>query len=80
MDLNLTVGAYTSRLGEMGFANAADVVEAAVLPEPGADVMERLALESDASVTYLLRRLLINGEPAAIHRSWLPTEPTCARA
>jgi GntR family transcriptional regulator len=73
-DLNLTLGAYASRIRDMGFSNRAEVIEAGVVEAPTADVRQALALSRHAQVTYLVRLVIINEEPSAIYRSWFDTE------
>jgi GntR family transcriptional regulator len=69
-DLNLTLGAYAARLRELGFANRAEILESGVTGAPAEHVVEALALAPGAQVAHLLRRVLINEQPAAIYRSW----------
>jgi len=69
-DLNLTLGAYASRIRAMGFTNRAEVLEAELVEDPPADVRQALALPPDAAAAYLQRRILINEEPSALYRSW----------
>jgi GntR family transcriptional regulator len=65
---------YADWLREMGFRNTADVLEAGVLDDPTDDVRRELALEAGARVTYLVRRIRLDGEPVAIYRSWFDSD------
>jgi GntR family transcriptional regulator len=66
---------YAARLREQGFTNVADVLEACVLDDPPGAVREALGLGARAAaVTYLMRRIVLGGEPTAIYRSWLASE------
>lgn len=69
-DLNLTLGAYAARIRELGFINRAEILESGVLADPDDHLRGVLALAADGHVAYLLRRVLINEQPAAIYRSW----------
>ncbi len=69
-DLSLTLGAYASRLRDLGFSNRAEVLEASRLHDPAPALREALDLDEDAVVVTLLRRILINDAPAALYRSW----------
>lgn len=69
-DLNLTLGAYAARIREMGFTNRAEILESGVIGDPAEHLRSALQLPEDGRVAYLLRRVLINEEPAAIYRSW----------
>jgi DNA-binding GntR family transcriptional regulator len=69
-DLNGTLGAYAWQLRELGFTNRARVLEAGIVPAPE-EPRGALELEPGDEVAYLVRRILINGEPAAVYRSWL---------
>lgn len=69
-DLNLTLGAFASRIRELGFSNRAEVLEALVAEDPPGDVRQALALPPDGRAVYLLRRVLINEDPSALYRSW----------
>ena len=65
---------YAARLREQGFTNVADVLEACVLDDPPEEVRAALGLAPGAAVTYLMRRIVLGGEPTAIYRSWLDAE------
>jgi GntR family transcriptional regulator len=69
-DLNLTLGAYAERIRELGFANRAEVLESGLIDDPPEHLRTALATPDGGKVSYLLRRILINEEPAAIYRSW----------
>ncbi|HEY4279260.1 MAG TPA: GntR family transcriptional regulator [Conexibacter sp.] len=69
-DLNLTLGAYAARIRELGFSNRAQVIESGLLSSPPEHVRGPLALSADSPVAYLLRRVFINEQPAAMYRSW----------
>lgn len=69
-DLNLTLGAYAARIRELGFTNRAEVLESGVVADPADHLREALELAPGAQVAYLLRRVLINEQPAALYRSW----------
>ena len=71
-DLNLTTGAHAARIRALGFTTRAELLDSGV-QEPSEELREALALDPGARVTYLLRRVLINEQPAAIHRSWFDT-------
>jgi GntR family transcriptional regulator len=73
-DLNLTLGAYATRLRHMGFTNRAEVIETEVDPEPALEVREALELGDGRPAVYLLRRVLINEQPAALYRSWFAAD------
>jgi GntR family transcriptional regulator len=73
-DLNLTLGAYASRIRNLGFGNRAEVIEAGVIEAPTAEVRNALALSRHARAAYLVRLVLINDEPTAIYRSWFDAE------
>jgi len=68
-DLSLTVGALASRWQEADFDNRAEVIEAAVV-EPPEDVRLRLQVPRSREALYLMRRVLINGQPTVLYRSW----------
>jgi GntR family transcriptional regulator len=65
---------YAARLRQQGFTNVADVLEACVLDDAPDAVRDALALPPAASVTYLMRRIVVNDEPTALYRSWLDAE------
>ncbi|MDX6725766.1 MAG: GntR family transcriptional regulator [Baekduia sp.] len=69
-DLNFTVGAVAARLRESGFENRAEVMEVGLISKPPPDLRHRLAIGEDAAVAFMVRRVIINDEPAAIYRSW----------
>jgi DNA-binding GntR family transcriptional regulator len=69
-DLNFTVGAVAARLRESGFENRAEVMEVGVLKEPALELRHRLGVGEDAAVVFMVRRVIINDEPAAVYRSW----------
>ena len=69
-DLNLTLGAYAERIREMGFTNRAEVLESGLIADPPEHLRAALGTPEGGQVSYLLRRVLINEEPAAIYRSW----------
>jgi GntR family transcriptional regulator len=69
-DLNLTVGEMATRLRAAGLDNRADVIEAGVLDIPPHELCLRLQIPAGGRAVYLLRRILINEEPAAVYRSW----------
>ena len=69
-DLNLTLGAYASRIRELGFSNRAEVLEATIVAAPTPDVRHALGLAAGEPAVYLLRRVLINDDPSALYRSW----------
>ncbi|QEC47770.1 GntR family transcriptional regulator [Baekduia soli] len=69
-DLNLTLGAYAARLRDLGFSNRAEIIESGTLESPPAGLAATLALSAGRTVTYLVRRVIINEQPAAIYRSW----------
>jgi DNA-binding GntR family transcriptional regulator len=68
-DLNLTVGTMATRLREEGLDNRADVIEARVLDAPH-ELRLRLQIPARGQAIYLVRRIVINDEPAAVYRSW----------
>ena len=72
-DLNLTLGAYAARIREMGFTNRAEILESGLMDAPPEPQRQALQLAEGAQVAYLLRRIIINEEPAAIYRSWFDT-------
>jgi DNA-binding GntR family transcriptional regulator len=69
-DLGLTTGALAARLRERGFENRAEVLESARLDDPPADVRHRLQIPGPGAAVFMVRRVIINGQPAAIYRSW----------
>jgi DNA-binding GntR family transcriptional regulator len=69
-DLNLTVGEMATRLREAGLDNRADVLETGVLDVPPHELRLRLQIAPGGHAVYLVRRILINEEPAAVYRSW----------
>jgi GntR family transcriptional regulator len=69
-DLNLTLGAYAARIRELGFTNRAEVIESALIHPPPELLREALGMAPDGQVVYLLRRIYINEQPAAMYRSW----------
>jgi DNA-binding GntR family transcriptional regulator len=69
-DLNFTVGAVAARLRESGFENRAEVMEVGLISKPPPDLRHRLAIGEDAAVVFMVRRVIINDEPAAVYRSW----------
>lgn len=74
-DLNFTVGALATRLRESGFDNRAEVMEVGVVNEPPRELRLRLGMGDDAgAVVFMVRRILINEEPAAVYRSWFAAD------
>jgi GntR family transcriptional regulator len=69
-DLNLTLGAYAARIRELGFTNRAEILESGLIDDPADHLRAALALRRPGRVAYLLRRIFINEQPAAIYRSW----------
>src|SRR3954453_6302370 len=69
-DLNLTVGEMATRLREAGLDNRADGLEPGVLEDPPRELGLRLQIPAGGRAVYLVRRILINEEPAAVYRSW----------
>jgi DNA-binding GntR family transcriptional regulator len=69
-DLNLTLGAYAARIRELGFANRAEILESGLIDQPPAHLHAALDLPPGARVAYLVRRVHINEQPAALYRSW----------
>ncbi|MCW2951093.1 MAG: GntR family transcriptional regulator [Conexibacter sp.] len=69
-DLNFTVGAVAARLRESGFENRAEVMEVGVINEPAPELRHRLGIGDDAAAVFMVRRVIINDEPAAVYRSW----------
>jgi DNA-binding GntR family transcriptional regulator len=69
-DLNLTLGAYAQRIRELGFSNRAEIVESGLLQPPPEHLRAPLEMAPDGVVAYLLRRVFINEQPAAMYRSW----------
>lgn len=69
-DLNFTVGAVANRLRESGFENRAEVMEVGLIKTPPTELRHRLAIREDGAVVFMVRRVIINDEPAAIYRSW----------
>jgi GntR family transcriptional regulator len=70
-DLNLTVGALASRWRDADFDNRAEVIETGILSPPSDELRHRLQLRRTDDVVYLMRRVLINGRPTVLYRSWL---------
>jgi DNA-binding GntR family transcriptional regulator len=81
-DLNFTVGAVAARLRESGFENRAEVMEVGVINEPPPELRSRLGIAEDTAVVFMVRRVIINDEPAAIYRSWFaaPLVPELERS
>jgi GntR family transcriptional regulator len=69
-DLNFTVGAVAARLRESGFENRAEVMEVGIIKKPPTELRHRLAIRDDGALVFMVRRVIINDEPAAIYRSW----------
>ena len=69
-DLNLTIGAYAARIRQLGFANRAEVIESGLVEDPPEHLRAALQLAPDGVAAYLLRRIVINEQPAAMYRSW----------
>jgi GntR family transcriptional regulator len=69
-DLSLTLGAYAARIRQLGFTNRAEVLESGLIALPSPHLRDALELAADSQVAYLLRRILINEQPAATYRSW----------
>lgn len=69
-DLNLTLGAYAARIRELGFANRAEIIESGLIDAPADHLRSALSLGQGGQVAYLLRRIFINEQPAAMYRSW----------
>jgi GntR family transcriptional regulator len=73
-DLNFTVGAVATRLRESGFDNRAEIMEVGVIRTASAELRERLEVGEDGAVVFMVRRVIINEEAAAIYRSWFAAE------
>jgi GntR family transcriptional regulator len=69
-DLSLTVGALAARLREQGFQNRAEVIEVGRTEAPRPELRHRLQLPNGGAAVFMVRRVLINDEPAAIYRAW----------
>lgn len=69
-DLNLTLGAYATRIRELGFTNRAEILESGLISAPPEHLRAALDVDAGGQVAYLLRRILINEHPAATYRSW----------
>jgi DNA-binding GntR family transcriptional regulator len=69
-DLSLTVGALAARLREQGFENRAEVIEVGRTDAPRAELRHRLQIPNGGGAVFMVRRVLINEEPAAIYRAW----------
>lgn len=73
-DLNFTVGAVAARLRESGFENRAEVMEVGVIRAPSTELRFRLGLGEDGAAVFMVRRVIINDEPAAVYRAWFPAD------
>ncbi|MCW3011355.1 MAG: GntR family transcriptional regulator [Solirubrobacterales bacterium] len=73
-DLNFTVGAVAARLKETGFDNRADVLEVGLIGASPLEQRRALEIPDDGPVVFMVRRVIINEEPAAVYRSWFPAE------
>lgn len=73
-DLNFTVGALAARLRESDFENRAEVMEVGVIRTPPPELRLRLRIAEDAAVVYMVRRVIINDEPAAVYRAWFAAD------
>jgi GntR family transcriptional regulator len=73
-DLNFTVGAVAARLRESGFENRAEVMEVGLKRSPPPELRFRLGITEDSAVVYMVRRVIINDEPAAVYRSWFSAD------
>ncbi|MCW3002342.1 MAG: GntR family transcriptional regulator [Conexibacter sp.] len=73
-DLNFTVGAVATRLRESGFDNRAEIMEVGVIRTASAELRQRLEVGEDGAVVFMVRRVIINEEAAAIYRSWFAAE------
>jgi GntR family transcriptional regulator len=69
-DLGLTIGALATRLREQGFTNRAEVIEVGRVGDPPDAVRHRLLIPPSGSAVYMVRRVVIDEEPAGIYRSW----------
>jgi GntR family transcriptional regulator len=69
-DLSLTTGALAARLHERGFENRAEVLEVRSVPDPPDEVRHRLQIAGAGAAVFMVRRVVINEQPAAIYRSW----------
>lgn len=75
-ELDFTTGALTTRLRAQGFALRADVVDTGLIDAPAPDLRQRLGLTGSdrARVIYLVRRVIVDDEPAAVYRSWFSAD------
>jgi DNA-binding GntR family transcriptional regulator len=73
-ELNLTVVEHASRLRELGMSNRAEVLETGTISPPTAGPAQALGLSQDGVIAYLVRRILLDDEPAAIYRSWFDAD------
>ena len=69
-DLNLTLGSTAERLRQRGIENRAEVVETGVLANPPSELRHRLQISASGSAVFLVRRVIIDKDPAAVYRSW----------
>jgi DNA-binding GntR family transcriptional regulator len=69
-DLDFTTGVLTSKLRAQGFVLRGELLDAGVVEAPGADLCRRLALAPGEAAEFVVRRIIIDEEPAAIYRSW----------
>ncbi len=69
-DLNLTLGMTAMRLRQAGIPNRAEVLEARVDRSPSSELRHRLQIGPGGAGVQLVRRVIIDEEPAAIYQSW----------
>lgn len=73
-DLNFTVGAVAARLKKSGFDNRADVIEVGLADAALLAQRTSLGVALDCALVFMVRRVIINEEPAAVYRSWFATD------
>jgi DNA-binding GntR family transcriptional regulator len=71
-DLNFTIAAVAEKLQKSGFENRAEVLEVGIVNLPSDAVQSELELGPDEPAVFMVRRILIDGKPTAIYRSWFP--------
>lgn len=69
-DLNITVGQLAARWREAQFDNRAEVIEVGTVASPSDELRLRLQIEPSGTALYMIRRIIINDEPACLYRSW----------
>jgi GntR family transcriptional regulator len=69
-DLGLTGGTFAARMREKGAENRAEVIHVGRIDPAPATVQSRLQLRSSSEAVYMVRRIILAGQPGSLARSW----------